>query len=145
MVRKKDGGRKRLYLEAGNVPAKLREKKRKRLPSAYHKCVGAEMEGAKFENKEEFYKHFVESQIACGANVSEETKKKYGIKMEIDGKKPIVGDWILSRDTKMQGKIISIDKKGYYLKPWSHPIKGTGYGVQFIGLDENVIIIIEGS
>lgn len=82
MVRKKGGGRKRLYLtKAGRVPARLREKKSSKRPlSAYHKCLSNELEGTKFESKEEFYKRFVESQIACGANVSEKTKKKYNIK-----------------------------------------------------------------
>lgn len=83
MVRKKGGGTKRLYLtKEGRVPAKLREKKRKREPSGYNICVGKEMKGTKSTGKgdKEFQKKFVESMIACGANVSDKTKKKWKIK-----------------------------------------------------------------
>ena len=81
MVRKEGGGTKRRYLTApGTIPVKPRKKKRKRPLSAYHKCLSNELEGTKFESKEEFYKRFVESQIACGANVSEKTKRMWKIK-----------------------------------------------------------------
>ena len=82
MVRKKDGGRKRLYLEAGNVPARLRGEKRKREPSAFNVCVGREMKGTKSKGRgdKSFYKKFIESIITCGGNVSDKTKKKWKIK-----------------------------------------------------------------
>lgn len=55
---------------------------KKRKASGFNDCVGKEMRGTKSTGRgdKKFQKKFVESLIACGANVSAKTKKKWKIK-----------------------------------------------------------------
>lgn len=49
-------------------------------PSELNYCVGREMKGKEYPDRPTAQKAFIEALDTCGANLSPETKEKFGIK-----------------------------------------------------------------